>query len=107
MHCASSCPIVLRLPGVALLLRVAWTERPDFPYVRLSSHLANGSPRYSPILENFESGQKCSVRTVAILFVFHKRACRARIERNQLLTTKRPVEFTKRSTASASLRIAM
>ena len=32
---------------------------------------------------------------------------KAAVERNQLLTTKRPVEFIKRSTASASLRIAM
>ena len=32
--------------------------------------------------------------------------CRA-VERNKLLTTKRPVEFIKRSTASASLRIAL
>ena len=32
---------------------------------------------------------------------------KAAVERNQLLTTKRPVEFIKRSTASPSLRIAM
>jgi DNA-binding CsgD family transcriptional regulator len=31
----------------------------------------------------------------------------AAVERNQLLTTKRPSEFIKRSTASAALRIAM
>jgi hypothetical protein len=28
VHCASSCPIILRLPGIALLLRVARIERP-------------------------------------------------------------------------------
>jgi hypothetical protein len=31
----------------------------------------------------------------------------AAVERNQLLTTKRPAEFIKQRTASASLRIAM
>jgi hypothetical protein len=31
----------------------------------------------------------------------------AAVEHNKRLTTKRPVEFIKRSTASASLRIAM
>ena len=31
----------------------------------------------------------------------------AAVERNKLLTTKRPVEFIKRSTASASLRVAI
>ncbi len=32
---------------------------------------------------------------------------KAAIERNELFTTKRPVEFIKRNTASPSLRIAM
>ena len=30
MHCPSSHPVILGLPGEALLLRVAWMERHDF-----------------------------------------------------------------------------
>ena len=36
-----------------------------------------------------------------------ERSVMAAVEHNKLLTTKRPVEFIKRSTASASLRIAL
>ena len=36
-----------------------------------------------------------------------EQSIKAVVERNQLLTTKRPVEFIKRSTALPSLRIAM
>ena len=45
MHCASSCPVILGLPGDALLLRVAWMERHDFRAKRTAHFvsLANGS----------------------------------------------------------------